>query len=716
MSDFLTIALRNAARGFRVMPIKGKDAFLRNWPEVATTDEHQIRRWAEKFPGYNCGVAGGSDVIIVDSDRVGRLKELCGENGASWFDTYAVSSGRPDRAHFYFVATPQALEFGNRKWKETGVDGNVFEVKGRGTQVAAEGSVHPVTGGTYVITQDRPLISFPEGLLALLRDIHGKANPSGKREWNLPVHDGEGRDDFLIQQAGKLRHIGCSEDIILAHLQEINADSKILADPKSEDDLKRIAKSAARYDVQAPQPQVIIGGAKAKDETESLRIADKQVRPVFPDAAWDGTIFGRFADTVCRGNFIRKRLASESFRAITGAIAGDQVTCGIAGVRLREYHAIISNPQSGKSYALDCAVAFYTRVSTSHLFEPLLMLDGGANKYRHSGIGAQRFLPGSSNSFVDELTRDARSKKQIKQQMEEEDGVALGPLWKPTARLITIQGEAMALFSRLCSPDWTGQALSALVTDLYDSLDAEVAVTKERSSPKKSVQLQYSMVLCTQPQIWRKYMADHMMDSGLFGRFYIVGSEYKPKKVLLPDYSDAAIFEEHFGALRRDVFARLEYLQDHPLRIGIAPEAKRRLEEWENALPEDEDMDRDLSSRMGLHVWRAAMARAWGAIPQRNEITIEDADVAILLGEYQVKMRQYYAPTPGDSPRWRHLNLVKAAIEQAGQITLRDLRRKVRAERFPEEFDWALKYLEGRSQIVARQSGKSRLLCWVIEN
>lgn len=451
-------------------------------------------------------------------------------------------------------------------------------------------------------------------------------------------------------------------------------------------------------------PRVVIGGSRP---AETLTVAEKQARPVFPDDAWEGTVFGQFADIVCRGSYMRKRLASESFRAITGAIVGDQVTCGIAGVRMREYHAIIANRQSGKSYALDCAVNFYTRPSIHCLFEPMLMVHCGPNRYRTSGIGAQRFLPGSSNSFVDELTREKKRKK-------DEDVVLLGPLWKPTARLITIQGEAMALFSRLCSPDWTGQALSALVTDLYDSLDAEVAVTKDRSTPRIPVQLQYSMLLCTQPQIWRKYMADHMMDSGLFGRFYIVGSEYKPTKVLLPDYSDAELFQEHFGALRRDVFSRLEYLRDHPLRMTIAPEAKERLQEWENALPDDEDMERDLSSRMGLHVWRAAMARAWGAIPQRTEITIEDADAAIKLGEYQVRMRQYYAPTPGDSPRWRHLNAVKAAVEQAGQISVRDLRRGVHGERFPEDFDWALEYLERRGQIVMRKEGRSPLVCWVL--
>lgn len=227
------------------------------------------------------------------------------------------------------------------------------------------------------------------------------------------------------------------------------------------------------------------------------------------------------------------------------------------------------------------------------------------------------------------------------------------------------------------------------------------------------MQLQYSMLLCTQPQIWRKYMAAHMMDSGLFGRFYIVGSEYKPTKVSLPDYADTALFQDHFGALRQNVFSRLESLRDHPLRMTIEPKAKGRLQEWENSLPDDDDSERDLSSRMGLHVWRAAMARSWGAIPQRTQITIEDADAAIRLGEYQVKMRLYYAPTPGDSPRWRHLNVVKAAIEVAGQTAVRALRRTVHADRFPEDFDWALSYLEKRGTIVIRKDGRAQVACWV---
>lgn len=93
MTNFLDIALRNAARGYRVHPLRGKDAFLKDWPNVATTEEAQIRVWAEKFSDYNVGVAAGPDVAIVDSDRVSRLKELSGEHAAEWFNTYSVTSG-----------------------------------------------------------------------------------------------------------------------------------------------------------------------------------------------------------------------------------------------------------------------------------------------------------------------------------------------------------------------------------------------------------------------------------------------------------------------------------------------------------------------------------------------------------------------------------------------------------------------------------------------
>lgn len=741
MSLFDDIALPLAERGFRVFPLipKQKRPFAMAGEydhfDVASTDAEQIRAWSTQEPNANVGVSPDEIFCFVETDDEAALKEACADLPPEVWDTTRVSA-RENRCYFIFRQTMRTKRAGNMTAAREGQE-NLFEFKQHRMYVTGPGSIHPKTGTPYQV-EWRTIPALPDVLLNRLCELYGAPKASGayeiseavKREtalldrflgtyevattgdwfnkgkqWYRPIecpwreaheNPNEGTSTCVVYMAGGGYGFDCKHRCSSKGWKEFRAELE-----------RRFPERKFSF-VGNVGPEVVIGQTTAT--AESVTIAKKQVRPVFPDEAWAGTIFGEFADIVCRGSFIRKRLASESFRAITGAICGDQVTCGIAGVRMREYHAIIANRQSGKSYGVDCAAAFFTKPSLRCLFEPLLMVDCGPNKYRVSGIGAQRFLPGSSNSFVDELTREKKPKK------GEDVNVILGPLWKPTARFITIQGEAMALFSRLCSPDWTGQALSALVTDLYDSLDAEVAVTKDRATPKIPVQLQYSMLLCTQPQIWRKYMAAHMMDSGLFGRFYIVGSEMKPKKVLLPDYSDADLFQEHFGALRRDVFARLDYLREHPLRMTIAPAAKRRLEDWENALPDDEDMDRDLSSRMGLHIWRAAMARAWGAIPQRTEIMVEDAEAAIKLGEYQVKMRQYYAPTPGDSPRWKHLNAVKAAVEQAGQISLRDLRRTVRADRFPEDFDWALTYLDKRGHVVTRKEGKSKTLCWVIQD
>ena len=269
-------------------------------------------------------------------------------------------------------------------------------------------------------------------------------------------------------------------------------------------------------------------------------------------------------------------------------------------------------------------------------------------------------------------------------------------------------------FARISNPDWAGQALSALITDLYDGLDAEVAITGDRATPKIPVRLQYSMLLCTQPRIWRKFMADHLMDSGLFGRFYIVGSEQKPKRVLLPDYAEnVELFEADFGGLRRDVFARLAYLVDHPLRMTVDPRAKKLLQDWEDGLP-DEGSDTDLSSRMGLHAYRAAMGRAWAAKTQRLEISLEDAEAAVQLGQYQLAMREFYSPTVGDRPYDVHLNRVRDCIKTAGQLTWRELRLRVNATRFEQDFERIMDWLAANQTILITPAPKnSKVVTWI---
>ena len=263
MTSFLAVALRNAARGFRVHPLRGKDAFLKDWPNVATTDEPQIRASAVKFPDCNVGVAAGHPdphatfvVAIVDSDRVSRLRELAGDHAAEWFNTYSVTSGRPDRAHFYYRMTDAMREFGNKKWAEPEIDGNIFEVKVHGGQVVAEGSTHPITGDVYRITQDLPLIPFPAGLLALMREC--RDNDDGPRERVPREKIGEGRrHDALVQEAGRvLRVTEMSKPVLTAHLQDFN--EQWIDPPLDAEEVERVALSC-NWQPEPPQPQAFIG-------------------------------------------------------------------------------------------------------------------------------------------------------------------------------------------------------------------------------------------------------------------------------------------------------------------------------------------------------------------------------------------------------------------------------------------------------------------------
>src|SRR6516162_9916551 len=70
--DRIEEILKLAREGFRVFPLKPgtKIPAIEKWPELATTDEVQIRQWAGSFPGSNWGLACGKDsgVFVVDID------------------------------------------------------------------------------------------------------------------------------------------------------------------------------------------------------------------------------------------------------------------------------------------------------------------------------------------------------------------------------------------------------------------------------------------------------------------------------------------------------------------------------------------------------------------------------------------------------------------------------------------------------------------------
>jgi hypothetical protein len=602
--SFLDIALRNAARRFRVMPIKGKNAFLLDWPNVATTDELQIRAWAEQYPDCNCGVAGGPGIAILDSDRVSRLKELSGDHAAEWFNTYSVTSGRQDRAHFYFRMTDEVRAFGNKRWAEQGIDGNVFEVKVQGGQVAAEGSTHPDTGAVYTVTQDLPLIPFPAGLMALIRECYATTNPTGKREWSLPVHDGEGRDDYFISQAGKLRNAGASEAIIRAQLEEWNADPSIMADPKSEGDLDRIARSAARYDVPATEPHVTIGKSSTPHEVgEDIELVEELDQsltatplPTYPKTVFEGTLYLEFAKRASQGNYVPLEFFIEGAMTYAGAIAGDQLHGMAEEITPRLYTVFIAPPGIGKG----------TTFRRIRKFAPSLRLLNAVPEKFVPSCSALADRAGSENGLNDALLNCPR----VIEEFEE-----LDRLMEKTS----IVG--------------SGKALMSIIRTCFD--DTVPGITTTAGRPVAANLAFLSLLGAITPSLWRSAMEGRdSYGSGLGGRFNLVASN--------EDRTASTLTSMQLGDLQDQLERKFVELESHDTTIPTERAALKVLDEWWIA----NSRGKPHYNRVNVITHRKALHLAW--IRGLPIITAEIMQQAIQLADYLVAVRDVFAVAPGE--------------------------------------------------------------------
>lgn len=91
-----------AARGWRLLPVKerGKDAFMKGWPEKATSDIGKITEWFHQHSRCNWGLATGkeSGVFVIDADGDDAIAEL--HNLGPMPPTFTVKTARGK--HFYF--------------------------------------------------------------------------------------------------------------------------------------------------------------------------------------------------------------------------------------------------------------------------------------------------------------------------------------------------------------------------------------------------------------------------------------------------------------------------------------------------------------------------------------------------------------------------------------------------------------------------------------
>lgn len=227
-------ALAHARHGFRVFPVHtmrkdgcscltlkeegdmchatAKHPRIREWNRLATTDEATIRKWWQRFPKSNVGIATGCGVLVldVDSHKGGdaSLSALEAEHGALPVTLTARTGG--GGRHILFK-TPAGVRVSNIQASLK--LGRGLDVRGDGGFIVASGSVH-ASGNRYEwVAEAAAIAEAPEWLLEKLAApvSTGAARvEDGSRPSTPPVRRAGGgydpvpeglRNDFLFGKA-----------------------------------------------------------------------------------------------------------------------------------------------------------------------------------------------------------------------------------------------------------------------------------------------------------------------------------------------------------------------------------------------------------------------------------------------------------------------------------------------------------------------------------
>lgn len=160
-------ALSYGEMGWAVLPVEGKRPRTRHGYKDATAEKPIIRRWWNKHPMDNIGVAPGkSGLLVLDVDpRNGgdeTLVKLIQKYGSGFTTTLTTRTGGGGE-HYFYNNKEGKLDIGKS------ILGQGIEFYGNSGYVVAPPSIHPKTGALYefedMFSEPKPI---PEWLVGQL--------------------------------------------------------------------------------------------------------------------------------------------------------------------------------------------------------------------------------------------------------------------------------------------------------------------------------------------------------------------------------------------------------------------------------------------------------------------------------------------------------------------------------------------------------------------
>jgi P4 family phage/plasmid primase-like protien len=201
-------------QNYSLIRLRGKVPIEKNWERFCTKRRtfSEINFQKNDNAGIACGPA--SDVLVLDIDDQEKFERVCRDRG--WFvpasRAHQTGSGK---LHVLFEYPKDGKNYGNKSCQRSPADWG-FDIRGKGGQIVAPGSIHPDTGQPYEVIHDDPILPCPDWLLSLYTDKpmdngrHGKSGLS-PRLILKGVSEGQ-RDETLFKYACRLRTMGVSKD------------------------------------------------------------------------------------------------------------------------------------------------------------------------------------------------------------------------------------------------------------------------------------------------------------------------------------------------------------------------------------------------------------------------------------------------------------------------------------------------------------------------
>ncbi|WP_158889037.1 bifunctional DNA primase/polymerase [Amycolatopsis anabasis] len=202
-------ALTAVGRGWRVFPLDPgtKKPSIKRWEQRATLDPVRIRRWWQRFPTSNVGIAcGPSGLLVLDLDAAhgpvpAHWAALGVNHGRDVIALLAERARQPDPVATFTVATPRDGEHryflrppGAVLRSTVGERGRGLgwraDTRGPGAAVTFVGSVQVIDGRAvpYTVLRDLPVAPLPEWLITALTPP-----PPPSRPTQVPVLPATGR-------------------------------------------------------------------------------------------------------------------------------------------------------------------------------------------------------------------------------------------------------------------------------------------------------------------------------------------------------------------------------------------------------------------------------------------------------------------------------------------------------------------------------------------